>query len=257
MDLHLRGKRALVSGASRGIGAAVARELAAEGCNLVLAARNGEALDALAREIRAAQTDVTVTCIAIDMRESDACADLAARVGVIDILINNAGDVPDGGLLDIDEAMWRRAWDLKVFGYINLTREIYRSMIDSGSGVIVNIIGTTCERLHADKIATGSGNAALAAFTRALGGESPRFGLRVVGVNPGATETDRQIVRWKAKARDQFGDESFWREFTKSFPFGRMAQPEEVASVVTFLASPRASYVSGTVITVDAGALTS
>lgn len=176
---------------------------------------------------------------------------------MIDILINNAGDVPDGGLLDIDEAMWRRAWDLKVFGYINLTREIYRSMIDSGSGVIVNIIGTTCERLHADKIATGSGNAALAAFTRALGGESPRFGVRVVGVNPGATETDRQIVRWKAKARDQFGDESFWREFTKSFPFGRMAQPEEVASVVTFLASPRASYVSGTVITVDAGALTS
>ena len=120
------------------------------------------------------------------MRAPDACQSVARHAGPVDILINNAGDVPSGGVLEIDEDRWRKAWDLKVFGYINLTREIYREMVAAGRGVIVNIVGTAGERPRGNHIAVASGNAALIAFSRALGLESVSHGVRVVAVNPGA-----------------------------------------------------------------------
>jgi 3-oxoacyl-[acyl-carrier protein] reductase len=253
MDLHLKGKRALVTGASKGLGAAVAKMLAAEGCNLVLVARDIHSLERLKDSLVALDSDLTVDLIELDMRAADACLKISAQAGNIDILINNAGDVPAGGLLDIDEERWRTAWDLKIFGYINLTREIYKQMVAARSGVIVNIVGTAGERPRGNHIAVASGNAALIAFSRALGLESVSHGVRVLAVNPGASETDRQIDRWKARAIEQFGDASRWRELVMDHPFGRLARPEEIASVVTFMASPRASYMSGTAVTVDAG----
>ena len=253
MDLGLKGKRALVTGSSKGIGAAVAKMLALEGCNLVLVARDQPRLQELKSELVAATPGTDVQLMEMDMRAPDACQRVARETGPVDILINNAGDVPSGGVLEIDEEHWRRAWDLKVFGYINLTREIYRDMVGAGRGVIVNIVGTAGERPRGNHIAVASGNAALIAFSRALGLESVSHGVRVVAVNPGASETDRQMDRWKAKAADQLGDAARWRELVAHYPFGRLARPEEIAAVVAFVASERASYISATAVTVDAG----
>lgn len=253
MDLGLKGKRALVTGASKGLGAEVAKTLAAEGADVVLAARDEARMEQLRAEILGRSPSVDVQLIQVDMRSADACRLIADRAGALDILINNAGDVPGGGLLDIDEERWRRAWDLKIFGYINLSREIYRQMVVAGRGVIVNIVGTAGERPRGDHIAVASGNAALIAFSRALGLESVSHGVRVVAVNPGASETDRQMDRWKERAAEKLGDPSRWRELVADFPFGRLARPEEIAAVVTFVASERASYMSGTAVTVDAG----
>jgi NAD(P)-dependent dehydrogenase (short-subunit alcohol dehydrogenase family) len=252
MDLGLSGKSAIVTGGSQGIGLAVAQSLAAEGCNLHLVSRNREKLDR-ARTALLAQHSCKIEIHAFDLGKVESAREVAALAGGADILINNAGSIPQGDLLAIDDDAWRAAWELKVFGFINLTREIYRAMRQHKSGVIINIIGSAGERPSPGYIAGTTGNAGLMQFTRALGGESVDFGIRVVGVNPGNTETERQTVRWEARAEAQLGDKSRWRELVTDSPFGRLATPKEVADVVTFLASSRASYVSGTIVTVDGG----
>ena len=141
-----------------------------------------------------------------------------------------------------------------MFGYINLTREVYRGMCERRRGVIVNVIGGAGERPTAGYIAGSIANSGLMTMSRALGAESPKFGVRVLGLNPSATATDRGVVRWRNQAQKELGDAERWQELTKGFPFGRPASVEEVANVIVFLASGRASYVSGTVVSVDGGA---
>ena len=252
MNLELSGLTAIVTGASRGIGFAIAQGLAREGCHLHLAARTAADLDA-ARTTILAESQVNITCHALDLGISTNIGELARRCAGVDILINNAGGIPSGHLLDIDEARQRASWELKVFGYINLTREIYRGMCARKRGVIVNVIGVAGERLRQDYIAGGTGNAALMAFTRNLGGDSPDHGVRVVGVNPGQIETDRLRVRLEKRAAAELGDKNRWLELVEDPPFGRLAQPDEVANAVLYLASARASYISGTILTVDGG----
>jgi len=253
MDLQLKGRTALITGGSRGIGFGTAQALAAEGCNLRLASRTAADLDAARAKIIAAHR-VEVTCHAVDLSVGENAVKLARACGTLDILINNAGAIPQGSIAALDEKTWRRAWDLKLFGFVNLTREVYRTMCEVRRGVIINVIGTAGERPTAFYLAGSMANSALMTMSRALGAESPDFGVRVVGLNPTATETDRGIMRWRQQAQKEFGDPERWREMTKNFPFGRPATVEEVANVVTFLASDRASYVSGTVVTVDGGA---
>ncbi len=252
MNLELTGLTALVTGASRGIGFAVAQAFAREGCHVHMAARTAADLEAARAKILA-ESKVNITTHALDLSESSNINALALRCGDIDILVNNAGGIPSGHLLDIDEARWRAAWELKVFGYINLTREIYRSMCARKRGVIVNVIGVAGERLRQDYIAGGTGNAALMAFTRNLGGESVDHQVRVVGVNPGQIETDRLRMRLEKRAQAELGDKNRWLELVEDPPFGRLAQSEEVADSVLYLASARASYISGTILTVDGG----
>src|SRR3954464_5664220 len=124
MDLHLRGKRVLITGASKGIGAAAAEAFAEEGCHLLLAARSGDQLTALAERLRAAHQIDATACI-VDLRKSEDIARLAKEAADIDVLVNNAGDIPGGSIDKIDEATWRNAWELKVFGYINPGRAVY------------------------------------------------------------------------------------------------------------------------------------
>lgn len=252
MDMHLTGKRALITGASRGIGAATAEAFAEEGCNLALAARNRSALDALATTLSKTH-GVEVTVHDVDLRRASDIAALAAAEGDVDILVNNAGDVPGGSLESIDETTWRHAWDLKVFGYINLTRAVYSRMKVRGGGVIINDIGAAGERFDFNYIAGTSGNAALMAFTRALGGRSLDDKIRVVGVNPGPVETDRIIALMKRQAHARFGDESRYPELMQRFPLQRAAKPREIADLIVFLASQRSGYTSGVVFTVDGG----
>ena len=252
MELGLRGRKALITGGSKGIGLATASRLAAEGCDVTIVARTAADLDA-ARERIAAQHNVAVHGLAFDLSDSRNVDRLAGEAPEIDILVNNAGAIPGGSIEEIDEVRWRAAWDLKVYGYINMTRRFYAAMKSRGRGVIVNVIGSGGERLDADYIAGASGNASLMAFTRALGGSSPRDGIRVVGINPGPVATDRLVTLLQRRAANRFGDPARWRELLQTMPFGRAASADEIAAMAAFLASDLSAYTSGTIVTIDGG----
>jgi 3-oxoacyl-[acyl-carrier protein] reductase len=256
MDLQLKGKRALVTGASKGIGLAVAQSLAAEGCHLDIAGRGVPALERARDLLRKAAPDIDVRIHGVDLSRVEDQQRLAQACAGNDILVNNAGSNPAGDLDDTSDAIWRNAWDLKVFGYINLTRSILHAMRERRDGVIVNIVGYAGERLVARYIIGSTGNAALMAFSRSVGSRSPDFGVRVVAVNPGYTATDRAEGMLRKIAESKLGSAERWRDVERELdlPFGRMGKPGEVADVVAFLVSPRASYISGTVVTVDGGA---
>ncbi len=253
MELGLKGKQALITGGSRGIGLGVATMLAQEGCHLHLAARSAADL-AAAREQITARHGVRVQCHALDLSENANAVALARECADVDFLINNAGAIPQGTLDTLDDATWKRSWDLKVFGFIDITRELYARMRERKSGVIINIIGAAGERPVASYIAGSMGNAALMAFTRALGAESPQFGVRVVGVNPGGTATDRAVKRLRERAEKELGNADRWQELVSKSPFGRMATIEELGALAAFLCSPLSGYTTGTIITVDGGA---
>ena len=190
MDLGLGGKRVLITGGSRGIGFACAQTFLGEGADVVIAARDPERLAAAKKEL-AARAQGKVETSAVDMAAAGAAAKLAAAYPEIDILVNNAGAIPGGDLLAIDEGKWRAAWELKVFGYVNLAREMFGRMKQRKRGVIVNVIGLGGERHNFNYIAGAAGNASLMSFTHAMGAHSTDHGIRVVGVNPGLVATER------------------------------------------------------------------
>ncbi len=237
MELNLKGKRVLVTGASKGIGRACVQVLEREGCSVLGASRS----------ISGPNTK------ALDIAERGAPEALADWAGDLDILVNNAGAIPGGDLLKVDEATWRKAWDLKVFGYINLTRAVYARMKAKKRGVIVNVIGAAGEKMNALYIAGSAANASIMAFTRALGGASHADGIRVVGINPGPVATDRLISLHRQQAETKFGDASRYEELFKDMSFGRPATPEEIANAVAFLASDRSAYTTGCILTIDGG----
>jgi NAD(P)-dependent dehydrogenase (short-subunit alcohol dehydrogenase family) len=196
---------------------------------------------------------VNVAAIAADLSRQEEVERVAAAAGDIDILVNNAGAIPGGTIHDVDETAWRAGWDLKVYGYVGLTRHYLAMMEKRRRGVIVNVIGLGGERLDATYIAGAMGNAGLMAFTRAIGGKSTEHNVRVVGVNPGPVLTDRVEVLGRKRAKSQYGDESRWRESFAKMPYGRPASCDEIAATVVFLASDLSSYTSGTIVTIDGG----
>jgi hypothetical protein len=253
MELGLRGRKALITGASRGIGRACAEVLASEGCDVVIVSRTQADLDA-AKDKILGQSNVSVRAYAMDLSDSRNADILAAECPDIDILVNNAGAIPRGTIAEIDEARWREAWDLKVFGYINMTRRFYALMAAARrKGVIINIIGAAGEAVQSSYACGSTGNAAMMAFTRALGGTAPNDGLRVVGINPGPVETDRMVTRLRREATAQRGDPERWRELTGHMAFGRAATATEIGNMAAFLASDLSGYTTGTIVTVDGG----
>jgi 3-oxoacyl-[acyl-carrier protein] reductase len=253
MDLNLRGRTALITGASKGIGLASAECLAAEGVNVILVSRTLADLDA-ARARIAGRHNVAVQVHAYDLSDSRNVDRLAAEHPGIDILVNNAGAIPGGDLQAIDEQRWRDAWDLKVFGYINMCRRFYAEMKSRRRGVIINILGMAGEKMDRGYIAGSTGNAALMAFTKALGGSAGDDGLRVVGINPGAIATDRLITMMRGRAKEHLGDEARWEELMQPLPMGRAGNPREIGVMVALLASDLSAYTTGTIITIDGGA---
>jgi NAD(P)-dependent dehydrogenase (short-subunit alcohol dehydrogenase family) len=252
MDLHLAGKSALITGASKGIGRAAAERLAAEGCNLIMVSRTAADL-AGAEAVMIKQFKVQIATVAADLSHSSAIERLAKDFPTIDILVNNAGAIPGGSLLDVDEQTWRKAWDLKVFGYINMCRAYYALMKKRGSGVIINVTGNAAQTHDPEYICGVAGNAALTAFSQSLGSVSVRDGIRVISLNPGPVETERLVNLMKKKAKDRTGSADNWRELFKPLPFGRGCAPDEIGAMIAFLASERCSYNSGSVVTIDAG----
>src|SRR5262245_14470684 len=182
MKLGLEGKHVLITGGSKGIGRACALAFAAEGCNLHLVARDAGRLEA-AREAVRAQHPVEVRLHPADLRDGQAVKRIAAECAAADILVNNAGDIPGGSLDQIDEARWRHAWDLKLFGYVNMTREMLANMRARSRGVIVNVIGMAGEKPSWDYICGAVANAGLAAFTKGLDRKSTRLNSSHLGIS--------------------------------------------------------------------------
>jgi len=255
MELALRGKTAIVTGGSKGIGRATALGLAAEGASVLVCARGREALDetaGLARQNEGAR----VAALQADLTKPDDIRRVAARCveefGGIDILVNNAGSARPGEFQRISDADWLDDWQLKFFGYVRMAREVLPHMERGGGGVIVNVIGTGGLAPSRGYMVGGSANAALNHFTKALAQEGAERGVRVVGINPGPilTERLRIFVGRAAQARAQSVEEAL-RHIT---PLKRPGRPEEVADLILFLVSARAAFIHGANITIDGGA---
>jgi len=173
MDLQLQGKSVLITGASQGIGEGLALAFAQEGSHLRLVARSEPKLEAIAQRVRS-EHGVSAEILPLDITAPTAVEKIMTFAGDADVLINNAGSIPGGNLWDVDEQLWRSGWELKVFGYINLIRAMYPVMKARRAGVILNNIGNGGENFDFNYIAGSTGNAALMAFTRALGGRAWR-----------------------------------------------------------------------------------
>ena len=253
MELCLDGHSVLITGGSKGIGRATAWAFAREGAGPIhITARSADALDEVAQAIKS-EHGCDVHTYALDLTDEAAREALIRDTIDVDILVNNAGAIPSGSMYTVDDTAWRRGWDLKVFGYINMCRAFYEHMCSRGYGVIVNDIGNSAFNPDFDYVAGSCGNASLNTLTQALGSRSLDSGVRVVAVNPGPVDTGRMETMLRQRAGKMLGDESRWQELLARFPAGRAAQPEEVADLIVFVASKRAAYISGCEVTIDGG----
>ncbi len=260
MSRGLSGRRALVTGASAGIGLATAHRLASEGVNLAVVARGETRLSEAATHI--AQTHgVEVAPIVADLAGPDApnrvVGQAADALGGIDILVNNAGSSPFGSLEAVTDHDWSSSIDLKLMGYVRCTRAAFAIMKESGGGVIVNVVGMA-GRSASPAYVLGSLNAALLHFTKSVAELGGPHGIRVMAVNPGLTTTDRMEKAIEVWARDAgMTNETFRASYLKDkVPLGRLTTPEDVAEAITYLCSDAAAPATGSAIELD-GASTS
>ena len=255
MDLQLTGKVAFVTGASKGIGRAVAGQLASEGADVVITARHLEPLERAAADI-ARQSGRQVVAMAGDMSvtaDVNRCVDAAIeRFGHIDILVTCAGSSPGGLLEELTEEQWFASLSLKFMGYVRSVRAVIPHMRERGQGAIVLVVGNDGLKPSYWEMTAGVANAADINFASSVAEQYGRYGVRINTVNPGPVNTDRWDGLEKAFARDKKVGQARAHELAvSSIPFGRICEPEEVASLVTFLASPRASFINGAHIPID------
>lgn len=254
MDLGLTGKHVLITGGSKGIGESLAHAFAAEGCHIVVSSRDKALLEKTAGEV-ARKHNAKVTAFPADLSKGSERERLHQAFPDIDILVNNAGAIPAGGLLNLTMETWVEAWQLKVFGYIHMSQLYYARMKPRKNGVILNILGMAGRALTPEYICGSTGNASLIAFTTTLGVEAADHGVRVLGINPAATRTERIMTMSRTRAKNRFGDESRWAETLGSMPFGRMKEPDEVAALSVMICSQKVEYLAGTVIDMDGGGM--
>jgi len=257
MDLKLNGKTALVTGASAGIGKAIARALAGEGVDVALCARRKEPLEAAAAEI-ARETDRKIVPIAADLtkpKDAETFVRAAhAALGRIDILVNNAGSSPGGVIEFLSEEHWAQSLQLKFMGYVRCLKHVLPIMQRQGRGRVVNLIGNDGVKASYWEIAPGAANAAGQNLTLALAGQYGKDNISFVAVNPGPVRTERWAGLVDAMARDmKIPREEADTLAPRSIPLGRIAESEEVANLVTYLASDLAHFVNGTMIEIDGG----
>jgi NAD(P)-dependent dehydrogenase (short-subunit alcohol dehydrogenase family) len=250
MDLGLRGRVALVTGGSKGIGLSCAKALAAEGARVAIASRDPANLAAARKTLAGAEA------VAADFADADAALaaidEVERRLGAIDILVNSAGAARRKPADELEPEDWRAAMDAKFFTYVNAFDPLAKRMAARGRGVIVNIIGMGGKVASPTHLPGGAANAALMLATAGLANAYAARGVRVVGVNPALTETERLAAGLAATARQLGVDvEEARRREAAAIPLGRMARPEEIADVVAFVCSDRASYLTGATIGLD------
>ena len=259
MDLRLNGKTALVTGASEGIGKAIALALAREGVDVAVCARRREPLEATAAEIARA-TNRKVAPIQADLTKPEDAANFVkqshAALGRIDILVNNAGSSPGGVLEFLTEEHWAQSLQLKFMGYVRCLKHVLPIMQSQGRGRVVNLIGNDGVKTSYWEIAPGAANAAGQNLTLALSAQYGKDNISFVAVNPGPVRTERWAGLVDAMARDmKISREEADTLAPRSIPLGRIAECEEVANLVTYLASDLAHFVNGTMIEIDGGQL--
>lgn len=255
MDMGLQGSAAFVTGASKGIGRATARLLSAEGCDVAITARGEEALVQTAREIED-ETGRAVLPLAGDMsRQEDVDRTVQAaleRFGKIDILVTCAGSSPGGLLEELTEEKWMSSLNLKFMGYVRTCKAVLPHMRERESGSVVLVVGNDGLKPSYWETTAGAANAADLNFASSMAEQYGRYGVRVNTVNPGPVNTDRWDGLEKAFARDKGVDQPRAHELAvNSIPLGRICEPEEVANLTVFLASPRASFINGAHVPID------
>jgi 3-oxoacyl-[acyl-carrier protein] reductase len=255
VDLDLKGKVAIVTGASRGIGAEIARALAREGCDLVIGARSADALDQLAADIRAlGRRAEPVPC---DLRQADAPQSLAQAAltafGRIDMVIANAGATRRGDFLNLTDEDWTDGFALKLFGHVRLVRAAWPALVVSG-GSVVFISGVGGRTPGAEFAIGGSVNAALLSLTKSLAERGVADRVRVNAVCPGNVRTDRLVRRINDKARSLGLDEATaLQSIVDESKAIRMGETSDIAGLVAYVVSPRARYLHGALIDMDGG----
>lgn len=253
MDLGLAGKVAVVGASSKGLGRAVAEELAAEGARIVMCARGEDALRKAAAEIRTRHgadvldvvADVSATADA--KRLIDAALD---RYGRIDILVNNSGGPPSGAFESLTPEMWDTAAKTLLKSVVEMTRLVLPGMKERRWGRILNVTSIAAKQPVDGLMLSNSLRAAVIGFARTLANEVAPFGVTVNNLLPGYTRTDRVEQLSRAAGSDSGAVAAKWE---KEIPVGRLAEPREFAALATFLASERASYITGSSIAVDGG----
>jgi len=252
MELHLKNKVAIVTGASRGIGRSIAQTLSAEGMNLVIAARSRDLLDDVAKSC-----DSEVVPVALDLRDEAAPQQLikiaADHFGGLDVLVNNAGATKRGDFLELTEADWKDGFDLKFFSAVRCTRAAW-SHLKANKGSVVNIVGIGGRTGNAEFAIGGSVNAAMLNLTKVLADRGVKDGIRVNAINPGSIATDRLQIRLKNFAiSNNISVAEAATEMALKQGIERFGTPEEIARVVAFLVSSAAGYCQGSIVDVDGG----
>ena len=255
MDLGLEGRRALVTGGSKGLGAAIARELVAEGVSVAICSRNGDELDAVAEELRSGGGIVHAQ--AADVTDPEQVRELVARsadaLGGIDFLVNNAGGAHPGGFEALADADWAADLDVKLFSLIRCSREVLPHMREAGGGRIVNIGSVYARYPDPAFFATSVNRAAGNSFTKTLALEVAKDNVLVNGVNIGFVATPQWDNIHRRRAPDLSREEFFDTITAAEVPLGRFGTPDEVSGIVAFLLSARASYITGASIDVAGG----
>ena len=252
MDLQLAGLTAVVTGASKGIGLACAEALAWEGAEVIAISRSAENL-AVAKEQLAA-TGLSINVVPVDLTDAEAANVVFERIGAIDVLVNCAGAARRTPVDELSSQTLHAAMEAKYFTYMHATEAVIRGMAERGKGSIVNVVGQGGRQANELHIGGGAANAALmlasVGYAKAYAGR----GVRVNVINPGTTRTGRVDEGLDAAVRATGRPkEELLAEMVGSLPMGRAGEPEEVANVATFLASSKASYVTGAIITMDGG----
>lgn len=257
MELGLRGKIALVSASSKGLGRAVAEEFAAEGANLVMCARGEEVLRRTAESIRR-KTGVTVVDVAADVSEAAGSARVVNAAfdafGKVDILVTNSGGPPSGPFESFTPEMWDSATRLLLGSAVDLTRAVLPGMKERRWGRILNVTSIAAKQPVEGLMLSNSLRAAVIGFARTLANEVAPFGVTVNNLLPGYTRTDRleELAR-AAAGKTGASDKEAFSKWEKEIPMGRLGEPREFAALAAFLASERASYITGSSIAVDGG----
>lgn len=256
MDLELNGKVVLVTGGSKGIGLACARAFAREGAKVVIASRSAANLKAAQQQL--ADEGLAVATRAVDFCDADAAAAAVEAIefenGPIDVLVNSAGAAKRYPPEELSPQAWRDAMDAKFFSYIHAMDAVIRRMAQRGSGAVVNIIGAGGRVASPIHLPGGSANAALMLASAGLANAWGHKGIRVNAINPAATLTERVQGSLDAESkRSGRSADDILHDMEQRIPLGRLAKPEEVADTALYLASARASYVTGALVTMDGG----